>query len=228
LTIEVGGTFRYLNDNVSNQIADTASVSIDGGTFGDPVNAAPVNPGATDTIQNLTVNSGTFASGRNVTIGPFNILGSLKVNGGVALAQRGGAIFAETVEIGAGTINLDGGSATAGQESRLDVGSGGLKLTSGTINFNAGPSTIAAGSLGSILNLAGNIVSTGTSRLIRQNLVELTPKARVDLGGVERTFDVTGRLEIGGAGCAGGDSEWYADQGWPRQSRSRWRQHVQR
>jgi autotransporter-associated beta strand protein len=186
---------------VSNQIADTASVTINGGTFGDPTATTPTNPGATDTITNLTINSGTFASGRNATLGPFNILGALKLNGGVALAQRGGGIFAETIEIGAGTVNLDGGSTTAGQESRLDVGAGGLKLTSGTINFNAGPSAITATSQGSIVNLNGDIVSTGTSKFVRLNSVQLPPKARIDLLGGERTFNVTGTLEVGAAGA---------------------------
>jgi fibronectin-binding autotransporter adhesin len=201
LTIETGGTFRYLTNNVSNQIADTASVTLNGGTFGDPAATTPTNPGATDTITNLTINAGTFASGRNVTLGAFTILGALKVNGGVALAQRGGVIFAESAEIGAGSVNLDGGSTTGGQESRFDVGSGGLKLTSGTINFNSGPSAITATSNGSIFNLTGDVVSTGTSRLVRLNPAQLAPKARIDLGGLERTFDVTGTLQIGGTGA---------------------------
>lgn len=201
LVIETGATFRYLNNNTSHQILDTASVTINGGTFGEPANAAPTNPGATDTITNLTINSGTFGSGRNLTISAFTILGGLKVNGGVALAQRGGAIFAETAEIGAGSVNLDGGSTTAGQESRLDVGAGGLKLSSGAINFNSGPSAIVAASMGSIVNLNGNVVSTGDSKFVRQNATELTPKAIVDLGGIERTFDITGTLQIGAAGA---------------------------
>jgi fibronectin-binding autotransporter adhesin len=201
LTIETGGTFRYLTNNVSNQIADSASVTINGGMFGDPTAVTPTNPGATDTIANLTINAGTFGSGRNVTVGSFMILGALKVNGGVALAQRGGVIFAESAEIGAGSVNLDGGSTTAGQESRFDVGSGGLKLTSGTINLNSGPSAITATSNGSLVNLNGDVVSTGTSRFVRLNPAQPAPKARIDLGGLERTFDVTGTLQIGGPGA---------------------------
>jgi autotransporter-associated beta strand protein len=201
LTIETGGTFRYLTNNVSNQIADTASVTVNGGIFGDPTAVTPTNPGATDTITNLTVNGGTFASGRNVTLGAFTIMGGLKVNSGVALAQRGGVIFAESAEIGAGSVNVDGGSTTTGQESRFDVGSGGLKLTSGTINLNSGPSAITAGSLGSIVNLNGDVTSTGTSKFARLNSAQLAPKARIDLGGLERTFDVTGTLDIGGPGA---------------------------
>ena len=53
----------------------------------------------------------------------------------------------------------------------------------------------------SILMLNGNLVSTGTSKLLRANNVELAPKARVDLGGLERTFDVTGTLEVGTPGA---------------------------
>ena len=196
LIINAGGVFRYLNNNVSNQIANTASIVINGGTFGDPTTPAPTDPGATDTVANVTVNGGVFASGRNVTPGPFTITGALNVfGGGVALAQRAGVITANSVVIGDGSVNMDGGSTTANAQSRLNVGAGGLTLTGGTINFNAGPSGVGGASQGSVLRLAGNVTSAGTSQLVRLN--PGVSNAVVDLAAATRIFNVEGTLHIG-------------------------------
>ena len=188
LIIQAGATFRYAGNNVSHQIADTSSIVINGGTFGDPANVGPTNPGATDTVANLTINGGAFGSGRNSTIAPFAVTGLLHVMAGTALAQRGGAISAESVLISGGSINLDGGSATAANESRLNVGAGGLVLTGTLINFNAGPSPGAANSVGSIVTLGGDVTASGESAFVRVNGV--VPRALVDLGGGIRTFDI--------------------------------------
>ena len=197
LVINSGGAFRYLNNNVSDQIADTASITLNpGGSFGDPNNTAPTNPGATDTVANVTVNGGTFGSGRNATIGPFTITGTLHVfGGGVANAQRGGIISAQTVQIDDGSVNLDGGSGTPNNQSRLDVGAGGLHLAGGTINFNIGG--VAPGSVGSILNLGGDVTSSGDSFFIHS--IAGVANAVVDLRGAARTFEVEGTLQIGTA-----------------------------
>jgi autotransporter-associated beta strand protein len=194
LVINSGGAFRYLGNNVSNQIANTASITIyAGGSFGDP-NNPPTNPGATDTVANVTVNGGTFNSGRNVTIGAFTITGTLYVlGGGVANAQRGGVISAQTARIDDGFVNLDGGSGTMNNESRLDVGPGGLHLAGGTINFNIGG--VAAGSVGSILRLSGNVTSSGNSFFVHS--IPGLANAIVDLRGATRTFDVEDTLQIG-------------------------------
>ena len=193
LVISTGGTFRLV---ASDQIADTASVTINGGTFGDIVSIAnpTPNPGPIDTVSNLTVNSGTFLSNRNLT--GFTVVNLFKITGGLALVQRGGVINAGSVEI-SGAVNLDGGSTTAGNESQLKVGAGGLTLTGGTINLNAGPSTVAANSVGSIVVLGGEVTSTGTSSFVRQN--PAVSSAKVDLGGGTRTFTVAGTLTIGTA-----------------------------
>lgn len=196
LIINAGGVFRYLNNNVSNQIANSASIVINGGTFGDPNTTAPTDPGATDTVANVTVNGGVFASGRNVTPGPFTITGALNVfGGGIALAQRAGIITANSVVIGDGSVNMDGGSTTANAQSRLNVGAGGLTLTGGTINFNAGPSGVGGASQGSVLRLAGNVTSAGTSQLVRLN--PGVSNAVVDLAAATRIFNVEGTLHIG-------------------------------
>ncbi len=199
LLIQAGGAFRYAGNNVSHQIADTASITLTGGTFGDTVAAGPTNPGATDTVANLTVAGGSFFTGRNATLAPFTVTGLLDITAGAVLAQRGGGLSAGTVHFSGGSLNLDGGSTTAGQESRLTVGAGGLVLTGATINLNAGPSAVTATSVGSIISLGGDLTSTGTSSFARQNPALST--AKVDLGGGTRTVSVTGILTIGSAGA---------------------------
>ena len=193
LIIAAGGIFRL---GASDQIADTAAVTINGGTFGDAATiAGPPQGGPIDTVASLTVNSGSFLSNRNLT--GFTVTNLLKVTGGQALVQRGGVINAGSVEISGGSVNLDGGSSTPGNESQLKVGAGGLTLTGGTINLNAGPSTVAANSVGSIVALGGDVTSTGTSSFVRQN--PTVSSAKVDLGGGTRTFTVAGTLTIGTA-----------------------------
>ena len=192
LIISTGAIFRL---GASDQIADTAVITINGGSFGDPATStAPPNPGPYETVASVIVNGGNFLSNRNFTGMTVSTL--LKVTAGTALAQRGGIINAGAVEITGGAVSLDGGSTVLGNESRLNIGSGGLKMTGGVINFNNGPSAMTAASTGSILNLGGNVISVGTTSFVRVSAV-VGPKAVVDLGGVDRTFDVTGTMTIG-------------------------------
>src|SRR4030095_30245 len=144
---------------------------------------------------NVIVNGGEFNSGRNAASGPFTITAMLKVNAGVARAQRGGMISANAVEIISGSVDHDGGSTTTFNESELDVGTGGLLMNNGTIKFNAGPSTLEVASKGSILNLLGDVTSTGESSFVRMNTLVQT--AIMDLNFEDRVFDVEGTLNIG-------------------------------
>jgi fibronectin-binding autotransporter adhesin len=197
-----GGTFRYSGDNTPNQIPDTATVTLDGGNFGDPLNANPLSPSFTDTIANLAVkNGGSFASGRNALLTPFTVTGTTTVNAGSILAQRGGGMVTDALTVEAsGSARLDGGSTTAGQESRITVGAGGLTLHDGHVQFNAGPSTLATNSAGSIFVLNGDLISTGVSDFTRG--ADVAVKAQIDLGGGTRTFHVTDTLSIGAVGGA--------------------------
>ena len=198
IVVATGGTVSYgtTAGQMQDQIPDTANISIEGGSFGSGAGDAQAVPtaGITDTVANVTINSGTFNSGRNALVGAFRITGLLKITGGNVLVQRGGGLSAEGVEFTGGALNLDGGSTTPGQQSKLTVGAGGLLLSSHTINFNAGPSALAANSVGSVMLLNGNVTSTGESALARLNPTVIT--AEVDLAGSVRTFDVTGTLTV--------------------------------
>ena len=198
LVIHSGATFRYAGNNAGDQIADGARVTIDGGSFGDitPAGTNPTNPGAAETVADvtLTANGGDFSSGRAA----FTITGALTVFGGRALAHRAGTINAEEVIVAGGSIDLDGGSATGGSQSRLNVGSLGLTLMNGTINLNSHASGVGATSVGSIVTLFGDVTSTGTSLIADIRTADMTAaEATVDLGGIDRGFDVTGTLTIG-------------------------------
>ena len=198
LAIHAGATFRYAGNNAGDQIADNARVTIDGGSFGDITAAGvnPTNPGAADTVAEvtLTANGGDFSTGRAA----FTVTGTLTVLGGRALAHRAGTINAEEVIVAGGSIDLDGGSATGGLQSRLNVGFVGLTLTNGTINLNSHASDDSATSVGSIVTLNGDVTSTGTSLIADIRTAVMTAAiATVDLGGVDRGFDVTGTLTIG-------------------------------
>ena len=196
LVVQAGGTFRYSGNTVGNQIADAARITINGGAFGDITLAGvnPTDPGAAETVTDVTITAnGNFSTGRAA----FTATGAFRVLAGKALAHRAGSITANEVEVGAtGSIDLDGGST--GVQSRLTVGAGGLTLTGGTINLNSHASNVAAGSVGSIVTLNGDVISAGTSSILDQkNAVMTAAVARIDLGGVDRAFAVTGQLSIG-------------------------------
>ena len=198
--IETGATFRYAGNANGDQIGDTSVITINGGSFGEITAAGvnPNNPGPAETVAEVTItaNGGTFSSGRAV----FTTTGVFRVLAGTAIAHRAGTIAADSVEIGAaGSIDLDGGSTTANTgHSKLTVGTGGLLLTGGTINLNSHNSVASATSVGSILTLNGDVTSIGASDILDIRTATMTAAvATVDLGGVDRAFDVTGTLHIG-------------------------------
>jgi fibronectin-binding autotransporter adhesin len=199
LRVVSGGIFRYNGDNAFDQIPDTATVTLDGGTFGDPANTAPLSPSFHDTIGTLVIqNGGIFASGRNVTVAPFTVNGATTVTSGTLLAQRGGTFVTNSLTVeAAGTLNLDGGSTSATQETKVTVGVGGLAVHGGQVVFNSAVSPITTASVGSILLLNGDVTTTGVVNMARKTS-DVAVKANIDLGGsASRIFNVTGELNIG-------------------------------
>ncbi len=204
-----GGNFRYAGNANGNQIANTASITINSGNFGEvnAVGVSPVSPGPAETVATATINGGYFSSGTAT----FTTTGLFRVTGGSPLVARGGVISAGSVEVTGGVFNFDGGSpiganAAGVQDSRLAVGVGGINVTNGTFNFNAGPSPFTAstspttGSRGSRLLLNGNFTSSGTTNILRApGSLALIAQARsaIELNSAVRTFDVTGTLNLG-------------------------------
>ena len=201
LVVETGGTVSYgtTAGQLQDHIADTAQIFITGGTFGSGAgntDAAPTQ-GVSDTVASVTIASGKFLTGRplSATPTPFVVTGAFVMTGGTALVQRGAGLNVQSLAVASpAVLNLDGGSATPGNESRLTIGTGGLTLAGATINFNAGPSAVGATSVGSVINLNGDLTSSGTSSLARLN--PTVSAAVVDLGAAVRTFSVTGILTV--------------------------------
>jgi autotransporter-associated beta strand protein len=192
LLIDLTGTFRL---SLSNQIADTATVTMNGGTFNNPADTSPVESGPVDVVANLVINGGAFGSNRSTT--PFTVSNTFSLNGGSALVSRGGTMSATKLHLAGGSLQLDGGSTSAGRESKFDVGAGGLEISGGQIQFNVGvAASPAAGSMGGLLRLGGNVTATGSASFTRT--VNVIPRANIDLLGAMRTFHVDGTLTIGG------------------------------
>ena len=207
-----GGSFRFAAVGTANQIPDTASITLTSGSFGDVLNVGPLAQ-QTDTVNNVTVNGGTFGSLRSGTSASFQINGLLNLAGGSVLLQRGGGISANTITAASGAVfQFDGGSTTTGvdatlvrtgpiQDSKLEVGSGGITVDNGTFNFNAGPSGRAATGRGSTIILNGPFTSTGTTNILRDttagNLIVLQERSAIELNSAIRTFNVTGTLNLG-------------------------------
>ena len=207
VVVETGGTVSYgtTAGQLQDHIIDSAKITVNGGTFGSGAGnpAAGPTPGISDTVASVAVSSGVFLSGRGATVAPatrptpFVVAGAFEMMGGTALVSRGGGLTANSVTIASPAVmNLDGGSTTPDNQSRLTVGAGGLTLTGATINFNAGPSAVSATSVGSVINLNGNVTSSATSTLARLNPTAPVAVAVVDLGAAVRTFSVTGILTV--------------------------------
>ncbi len=196
--VNTGGTVAYgtTAGQLANHIPDTATITINGGTFGSGAGnteAAPTT-GVFDTVAAVTLNSGTFLSGRGDAT-PFTITGSFNVLGGRALLSRGGSVSADSMTLtGGSTVDIDGGST--GVISRLIVGPNGLVLNGTTINMNAGPSAVAAGSQGSSIVLNGNVTSLVATTINRIS-AQAAPRAQFDVNGATRTFNVTDTLTLG-------------------------------
>jgi hypothetical protein len=193
LVIHAGATFRYAGNNAGNQIADTARVTIDGGSFGD------ITCGGYQSYQSRRAGhrrgSDAHCQRRQFQFGTRGFHDHRRAHGprrderwrtAPERSTRGKSSWP------AGSIDLDGGSTTTGSQSRLNVGFLGLTLAERTINLNSHASVASVDSVGSIVTLNGDVTSTGTSLIADIRTAVMTAaEATVDLGGVDRGFDVT-------------------------------------
>jgi autotransporter-associated beta strand protein len=190
----------------SNQIADTATVTMSGGVFnGTGTNVGVLN--INETIANLIVTGGSVNGGVG-TLG-WTVTGAVSFTGGA-----GNTIFVNNSgnQFSAGSLSLTAMTATAGgvvatnnsfsiygnvatARSRFTVGSGGLSLNGSVLNLRQGT---VAGAQGSRLVLDGNVSTSGvTASRIRLDTAGGTlGEVSVDLsstaGTVTRDFDIAG------------------------------------
>lgn len=204
LTVSNGGRLRFTQ---SNQIADTASVTLSG--IGSSFNGSAVNTGTfalNETFANLAITGGGFTTGAGAT--GFVVTGATSITGGAentVFVGNSGAQFATNslslidmpataggLVDTANSFTLYGNSTTA--RSRLAVGSGGLQLNSSVLNLRRG----GAGAMGSRLVLDGDVTTAGTfpSRINLDTAGGTTGAVSIDLsstaGDVERTFNSAG------------------------------------
>ena len=175
-----------------NQIADTASVTINGGTF--YLNATANSGSATnETIAHLIMTGGAVSSGQG-SGNTFSLTGNLTMSGGVITMPTASKFNVS------GTSTLSGGVLNIGRSSNATFNSktalaGPLHIVN-TASGTYTPITIAAGNSGSVnggqLELSGDVTFTGNES--NGNTVTIAaptggPQGVVALNGV-RTFTI--------------------------------------
>lgn len=173
-----GGTLQW---TAANQIADTASVTLNTGTLW--------IGGQTETIRNLTLNGGTNNGGTSSNGGTFAITDTLTVTSNTNLGLNSGANWSANTVVftGSGTaLSMTGNSSIV--ISQFVVGTGGLSITSRTISLNTG-NTGNSTAKGSKIVLNGDVTATGVNTFNKNGTN--VGVAQVDLGSATRTWNVT-------------------------------------
>lgn len=165
ITVAAGASLT-INAAVSNQIADTASVTVQG-SFN--------SNNRVDTLANLTIDTTNLSTLSNLTI-----TGTLTVTKGLHEAINSGAsLSSHTTVLGGGsTLRLGANSGT----STWNMGTGGLTMTGATIQFGN------PGGQAARINLAGDVTASGTNAFV---ISTNNSPSTVDLRGGTRTFDIT-------------------------------------
>ncbi len=169
-----GGSVRM---EQPDQIVDSADITVTGGQF--------INTGGhEDTIASLTISSGATSS-----VSGLDVAGATTFTNGIHEVNSGQTFTTDSLHISNNAALRLVGNAGEGQSSVANIGAGGLVLDTGRVIYgNAGnTSTIQ-------LNLAGDVVSTGTSLFTATNY---DGQRIIDLQGDSRSFAVgDGTLDI--------------------------------
>ncbi len=171
-----GGTLRW---GGSNQVANTASITLNSGTL--------YVGGQADTIGNLTLNGGTNNGGSASNGGTFTIADTLTITGSTGLGLNSGANWSANRVVVSGTgsaLSITGN--TDARISQFTVGAGGLSMTGKTITLNTGGNNAAA--RGSRIVLNGDVTATGVNSIGKSGTN--VGVAQVEMGGATRTWDV--------------------------------------
>ncbi len=179
-----GGTARL---TAGNQINDTATVTVNSGTF-------DVN-GQTETIKALAGTGGTVAIGA---------LGTLAINGSTSTSYAGALTGTSTSSLnksGTGTLTLTG--ASSGMSGAVNLSAGSIKA-SGTATNILGTGTVAVTGTGNLqleggatLTNAMSLNSTGSGSGAVQNLSGTnTLSGAVTLAGSSRLQSDAGTLAL--------------------------------
>ena len=187
-----------------NQIADTASVTMLAGTFGEN------NRINLDTIANYTQLGGTWnpgvqrliaADGLSSTDGKFVVTGTATLSGGAVAFNSGTHLEINKLVLldGAQNLNIANNSTDLTNPTILEIGSGGLELNGNSVILSQAGSVNSSGAR---LMLGGN-VTVNTSALNAGSYThtlavqtggsfrELNDNNYVDFTGGARTFNIS-------------------------------------
>jgi fibronectin-binding autotransporter adhesin len=168
--VNTGGTLTY---DLGNQIASTASLTVAGGTLN--------FEGQSQTLQELTMSSGTLATGNAGPASTLTINDTLTISGGAATLNSGATVNAQTVAFsGSGSLLIGANTVT-----QLIVGSGGLSLGGDIITMNLGTT-------GNQIVLNGDVTASGTNSIIPGTGTATAGTINaVAIGSSARNFDIT-------------------------------------
>lgn len=183
IIVNTGGTLQL---STSNQIADTAGITFNGGTM--------TGWTTDETIAFLTQNSGGLSSGSNT--GHVIITGALTLAGGNTLVinSNPGSTNPASWNVGSAILTgadiLIGGSNGVGNpRTSLTIGAGGLTMNGRSITLNVGDA-------GTILNLNGDFTGIGTNNIVASGTTPVEPL--LEIGSASRGFNVlSGTTTIG-------------------------------
>lgn len=189
IIVNTGGTLQL---SANNQIDDTKGITLNGGTL--------AGFSTDETLAFFTQNSGGLASSGNT--GHMIITGALTLSGGTVLtinsnATANPASWTAGSAILTGADILVGGNNNAGNpRTALTIGSGGLTIAGRTITLNVGTA-------GVVLNLNGDITSSGNANILNGGGSGVQPL--IAIGSATRTVNVlnntlTISAEINGTG----------------------------
>jgi autotransporter-associated beta strand protein len=152
--------------DVGNQIADTASVTINGGAF--YLNSSANSGSATsETIANLTMRNGRVSSGSG-SGNTFTVLGNADLSGGaINMPTNGKLIVGGTTTLSGGAINVGASNSQTLYNAKATL-SGPVNITNTEEGSPAyTPITIASGAaannLGGQVELSGDLTFTGNA-----------------------------------------------------------------
>ncbi|MCF7784488.1 MAG: autotransporter-associated beta strand repeat-containing protein [Prosthecobacter sp.] len=171
IIVNTGGTLQL---NASNQIADTAGITLNGGAISGLF--------TDETIAFFTQNSGGI-SGSNT--GHYTITGALTLAGGSQFVINSSAIPASwnvgSAILTGADILIGGNNGAANPRTSLTIGAGGLLMAGRTITMNVGTA-------GVILYLNGDFTGTGTNTITSDATTSVQPL--LEIGAASRTFNV--------------------------------------
>lgn len=172
-----GGTLRW---NRANQVADTASITLNTGTL--------YIGGQTETIKSLTINGGTNNGGTSSNGGTFTMTDTLTVTSPGSLGLNSGANWTANTVVFSGSgqaLGITGNSTTT--IARLTIGAGGLSISGRSISLNTG-SVGNALAKGSEILLNGNVTATGVNSITKSGTN--VGVGQVNQGNATRTWEV--------------------------------------